>query len=242
MYLKRWHIRTASLPFDWIGREPNGLAVAVRLICDGFKGFLEKEALEPRPNRHRPNIDDRETDYYLDRGTGMLVYHDFPAGVPLDESYPSVRAKYDRRIARMYRMLDGAKRVLLVYHTPMEHPSDEEMGRQLGQMRARFPGKRIDLLVIEEAAGLGGVEIGSPADGICHVRCCLYAQKTDRVMGDLAVGDRVYSMIRCKGMWWNRLRPRLLRAWGNFISAFCIGRETRHRRRERFRQRHHIGD
>lgn len=242
MYLKRWHIRTMSLPFDWIGREPNGLAVAARLICDGFRGFLEKSALEPRPNRHRPDVDDRETDYYLDRGTGMLVYHDFPTGVPLDESYPAVRAKYDRRIARMYRLLEAAKSVLLVYHTPMEHPSDEEMAQQLAKVRARFADKRIGLLVIEEKAGLDDVEVRNPSDGVCHVRCCLYARTKDRVMGELAVGDRVYSMIRCRGVWWNRLRPRLFRAWGNFVSAFCVGREARHRLREKFRQRHHLGE
>lgn len=228
MYLQRNYLRRMSSPLDWVGRGVNGFETHMKLICTDFEGFLKKEALVKRVNRRRPGIDDMTHDYYLDNGTGMYVFHDFPSGISLDESYPEVRRKYDRRIARFYATVKSSKRTLFVYHTRDERLDDRAIVAGMADVRKRFAGSAVDLLVIENVPGKDGFDIDKVDSGIYHVRAGLFEQPDDRVLGNLALGDGIYSLIRCRGMLWNRMRPRLLKPLLRLRTAFVFGREARH--------------
>ena len=228
MYLQRHCLRRMSGPLDWVGRGVNGFEIHMNLVCTDFKGFLRKESLIAQRNRRRPEIDDMTHDYYLDSATGMYVFHDFPSRIPLDESYPEVRRKYDRRIARFYATVKASKRTLFVYHTRDERLDDQAIVERMAAVRNRFAGSTVDLLVIENVPGMDGFSVGEPAPGIYHVRAGLFEHPNNRVLGDLALGDRVYSLVKCRNEWWNRLRPKLLKPLIRLRTAFVIGREARH--------------
>lgn len=228
MYLQRHFLRNMSGPLDWVGRGKDGFETHFRLICTDFAGFLRKKALVRQLNRRRPEIDDMKHDYYLDGGTGMYVFHDFPSGIPLDESYPEVRRKYDRRIARFYATVKASKRTLFVYHTRDERLDDRTIVERMTAVRNRFAGSAVDLLVIENVPGMDGFSTVELAPGIYHVRAGLFERPNNRVLGDLSLGDRVYSLVKCRGIWWNRLRPKLLKPLIRLRTAFVIGRDARH--------------
>lgn len=227
MYLKRHHLRQMSGPLDWVGRGENGFETHLRLISTDFEGFLRKEALVVYRNQHLAGVDDMKHDYYLDSGTGMYVFHDFPSGVPLDESYPEVRRKYDRRIARFYATVKASKRTLFVYHTRDERLDVRTIVERMADVRRRFAGSNVDLLVIETVSGTDGFVMDELSPGIYHVKAGLFEHPDSRVLGNLALGDRIYSLIRCRGLWWNRLRPKILKPLIRFRVAFVFGREAR---------------
>jgi len=226
MYLRRHDLRSMSGPLDWVGMEPDGLAVSLRLLGDGFRGFLERSTLKPLPDRAR--YGDGVHDCYLDEGTGMLVYHDFPCGVPFDEAYAAVRAKYDRRVARLHRKLKACRRALLVFQTITEHPDVSQGAPALERLRARYPKTQIDLLVIEHVEGLAEVEESCPVSGVRHFRGPFHRPEVHKVLGDIALCDRIYAGIRCRGATSVRLRHRFERFLSRLLALPHVRGRARH--------------
>ena len=121
--LRKSKLQLASYPLDWLfGSDFIG---RVDFLISEFKGFIEKSDLAFSFSNRSSSCD-----AYANKRTGIVFNHDFPGGVPLEESYPVVRAKYDRRIARLLNNIQRAKSVLVVYmETPetKQHTSNEEI-------------------------------------------------------------------------------------------------------------------
>lgn len=219
-YLKRHYLRSSSGPFDWCAQDGGGLADYVRLVCTDFDGFLRRESLEPMVNA-RSSQDDLDCDYYRNRETGFMFLHDFPVGIPLDESYGEIRAKYDRRIERFYRQARSG-RTLLVFQTRMSSPVPAEIVRAIGDLRGKM-GDGVDLLVVEDVPDMEGLSFAEPAPGAYHVRCRYFRPEIDWRLGDSSVCDRIYGAIRCKGKFriWARKR------WLKLRAAFHLTSERR---------------
>ncbi|MBO7721989.1 MAG: hypothetical protein J6T01_06250 [Kiritimatiellae bacterium] len=224
MYMRRHFLRSASGPLDWMAGSPRGLALNVSLVCGGFEGFLRKDRLRPMENL-KTESDDLDHDYYMDEGTGMASYHDFPAGVPLEQSYAKVREKYDRRIARFYATVPTG-RTLLVFHTKCEPPTEAETVAAAEKLRGRL-GSGVDLLVIENVDSVAEAQFTEPAPGVYLARGRFHRPEKDRVLGDRELCDRVYGAIRCKGRLSRRLRAWYLKTLAKAASAFVIGGERR---------------
>lgn len=221
MYLKRHQLRTASYPLDWVGKGPDGFVTHMGLVSGDFRGLLASpEALVRKVNRRVRKVDDLRHDYYLDSGTGMLCYHDFPTGVPLKRSFPHVRSKYDRRIARFYETVRASRRTLLVYQTCYERLEDGLILGKMEEIRRRLAPARVDLLVIEDRCGKPVVEITEPGDGVYHAIGWFFKPEVNAVLGDMRLCDRVYAQIRCRGAAGRRLRGSLVRGWIRFLAAF----------------------
>ena len=237
VYLKRHALRTVSSPLDWVGSGPNGFAVHTGVIVDGFARFLRKESLRLGVNHLIEGSDDMHHDYYTDLATGMKVIHDFPRGVPFEQAYPEVRAKYDRRIRRFYAAIESSRRTLLVFQTSQDHVSDDEIARRLAEIRCRFPETSVDLLVLESVTGMEEIVLSEPLPGAWHLKGWFYKPGIDRVLGDRELCDRVYSRIRCKGRLWRKLRPKLCRALARAMVVCVPGKGRRRAIRESLLQR-----
>jgi len=140
-------LRLSSGPFDWV-LGPS-LKDRVKLIADDFAGWFEREDLEFIGNPEK-----FEHDSYANRRTGYTFPHEFDCGKPLDECYPAVRAKYDRRIARFYERIRASRRVLLVWlENPVvdDRPSDGDVAASLKVLAGKFPGVEVELLVVDRA-------------------------------------------------------------------------------------------
>jgi len=111
MYLKKFFLREASYPFDWLCHAT--FEKRIELIVNNFNGFLKKENLRWFA-RSETDPHDFKNDYYADIETGFHFLHDFKEGVPLDIAYDPVYEKYQRRIARLYYNTAKAKRILFV--------------------------------------------------------------------------------------------------------------------------------
>lgn len=202
-YLRRHCLRRASGPLDWNGEAPSGLVGQAELIRNDFKSFLKFENLT-KLDHPEGEHDDMKNDYYRDEATGILLYHDFQAGVPLAETYPKARATYDRRIARFYRMVADSRHTLLVYHTRFEHLTDEKVMAALRILREKL-GEKVDVLVIENVDGMEKVDAREPMPGAFYVRGFFNKWDIDWLIGDYPQLDKIYGSIPCRGKFSRRI-------------------------------------
>lgn len=234
-YMSGWNLRMCSSPFDWLDGRGAGLKVCVDLICNDFAGFLDKDALKPVENK-MGEIDDKNCDYYRDTKNGFLAMHEFPRGVPLDESYPKVMAKHRRRIERLYAKVREAKRTLFVYWSRFESVPDAQLVELVGRLRKKFEGSSIDLLVIENKIEAVGIESAEElADGVYRVVGKFFVNRTDNlVMGDEKLNGLVYGAI--PKMWLLRLmgwKRNAQRAAIRTVTALCPVKARRKALRKR---------
>lgn len=142
-------LQLSSYPLDWLfGSDYMGRC---RIIASRFDRFLEKADLAYSYSE-RSIVCDAYHNAYND----LTFNHDFASGKELSMTYPEVRQKYDRRIARLLAHIEKARRVLLVYietpvsdHVQVNH-EDIQAGYDL--IARSFPGKQMDMLYLAHSA------------------------------------------------------------------------------------------
>ena len=150
--LRNARLQYASFPLDWV--YGGGMALRTDLVLNGFSGWFEQGdfALQENPDAfgHDP---------YVNVRTGMLFPHEFDKGVPIAESYPAVRARMDRRAARLRERLLKSRRVLIVW---IGDPRDthrltmEEMEDCIRRFESSFSQTAFELLAIDRVPGVSG--------------------------------------------------------------------------------------
>lgn len=141
-------LQYASFPFDWITirDRPGDVRHKAEAICTDFRGWFDREDFEYAGTKPW-----HLKDFYRNRRTGIVYHHDFPKGVPFATIYPKVRAKYDRRIARLFRCIRSAKTVLLVRidRPDQEYPATvEDCAYLRSRLTEKFPDVRFDLIFL----------------------------------------------------------------------------------------------
>ncbi len=204
MALKKLGLRSASGPFDWVGpKQP--IQDYVALMTSGFDGFLQKANLErfgeDKTSGHA---------FYMDSGTSFQFRHDFDAALPLEAAFARVRARYDRRIARLFAAMRGAGRLLFVHYCGMRLYSDGELREAMETLRAHFPAATLDLLVLESDPSVKGLCSYAPSSGIVRTFGDFYdPARHNPVMGNEPLVLSVLRRIPLRGRWRNLLRLRV---------------------------------
>lgn len=144
--LRQHNLQAYSYPFDWLfGSTFSG---RVKIVASKFENFLREEDLE------FSHVEDRVScDAYKNTFNGLGFNHDFPANVPLNESFNAVKEKYDRRINRLINLINESKNILFVY---IEGPgqsvateTNEALIAAQKELQKAFPNTRCDILYLE---------------------------------------------------------------------------------------------
>jgi len=168
-------LQFASFPFDWAAPYgKNTLQKLVETLCDDFSAWFEKEDFDGMSQDDVGVWDTSEADAYINRRTGYFFPHDFPKGSDFDKAYEKVALKYRRRIARLYDLLQSAKRVLLVR---MDSPAmslvttSEECKEARARLMSKFPGVAFDLiyLTIDPTRPFAKRLVEWVSEGVLHV-------------------------------------------------------------------------
>lgn len=140
-------LQYASFPLDWVGIPEIGLAV--ESVVSEFEKWFEAEDLDLYTVCHTTGF---LTRLYLHRKTRAIFSHEFSDFVPFSQSYPPVRATYDRRIARFNKEFAKAKRILGVWSELATHgsPGFDVYRKALVDLRAKRPDAQIDLVCFYE--------------------------------------------------------------------------------------------
>jgi len=192
-FMQRHNLRHASFPFDWLTAVE--LAPRLDLLLNEFEDFLNLQDLR---YLEKPTgiVGDAKCDNYQNVRNGFIHYHDFPAGIAVNQSYSGVKEKYDRRIERMLSILKSSKSVLLVWyaHEPLLSSAEEIV--QYRRRIAKKYGKRIDLLIIENDLSVNpdDYEIEDLVDGVCKIRANTNPDDDEHAnLGNVKVGDRIFN-------------------------------------------------
>jgi len=141
-------LQFATLPLDWTGGPT--FRAKVDLICADFARWMTKSGLHPLPaTKFSRDI------YMKDDVLGFTFNHDFSYGVPFDEDYERVKAKFDRRIRRLYELIGKSKRILIVsigVPTSKDIP-DEDLVHAREAFGRKWPGKTFEILYAEHREG-----------------------------------------------------------------------------------------
>lgn len=212
-FLNRTHLRTASYPFDWVGDVE--FEDRVKLILNRFEGFLKKENLQIRSKVGDTSVDHR-CDTYKDTGSGIVLPHAFPSNVPLEESYESVKAKFDRRIDRLYSKVEASNKVLFVWYGMTSKVSIPCLVWAQRSMSELF-GKQVYILVLENKPMETGVLCEKPSEYALHYTFDFKIRIPGAAMGDPKIACRFFSKIRCKGKNMNIFKKAVVQ-----IACACI--------------------
>ncbi len=170
-YLAKYSLRSFAGPFDWI--TLCDYPTRMSYILNGFENFLNKDDLEflPRPPE-KDYLNPYTIDFYNKRDN-FHFFHDFPKGKSLDESFPFIKEKYNRRIKRFDEMLRNKKNVLLMCVSNTEIV-DNDVIRKYSEAIMQKYNKKIDFLFVENDVSKAPGEIEtieiSPHIMKCKVR------------------------------------------------------------------------
>ncbi len=120
--IRSLNLQNASYPFDWL--YGGNIETRTNLLISGFKDFINKEDLELVGQRKNP----LPCDIYLNKKNNIVFNHDFAIDGNLDETYPQVKEKYDRRIKRLYERIDHANKILIMY---IENPATKSKTKKV---------------------------------------------------------------------------------------------------------------
>lgn len=144
--LRQSELQQFSYPLDWLAG--GDFAGRVELLYTGFERFIDKNDLESTNQNNHDS--DNLCDIYKNINNNIVFNHDFPCGVPLEDSYKEVKDKYDRRIARLEQQIEEANNILVVYvEIPMEQNKmrdNEVLISNFNKIIEKYPNKTIDLL------------------------------------------------------------------------------------------------
>ena len=234
MLLRENGLRDMSSPFDWIGQGGVLLEERVRLIEEDFERFLELKNLR---KLEKPSVDgDPAHDYYVDAGTGLLHYHDFPVGVPLEECYASVRQKYERRIARFKARMSSGGKVLAVWWDRFLHEDDAAYLNAQKRIQTKYPMCEVHLLAVldEPEMAVGTMEWKVLSERVVKVSGRFYP--ISHVCGDRRLAARCLRQIPRSWALRRMALGRLVRCGlANLLSFWHFSREHRKNARRAWR-------
>ena len=143
--LRSVFLQTFSNPLDWL--SGSSFASRLNLVITKFKDFLNIEDLEYETCGSKWDI-------YSNKKSGVVYFHDFPAGEDMDTAFIKVKEKYDRRIARFLDKMSNSKKVLAVYiesfQTTSDMHSNDELIDAVQKMHKSYNTKSIDLLYMAQ--------------------------------------------------------------------------------------------
>lgn len=160
MSLRDLRLRKEAFPFDWHGVRnftvagEGGFPKKIELICNEFDNFFNsedyEEFFEKWGTAHKLIINKR---------TGLQFLHEFPKDVSVSEYFPVFKKKYQKRIERLYSILNSKNSILFVFIEFFAHLSNEEINNCYYKLIKNFPQADISFLIIKNNSKLNKEEI-----------------------------------------------------------------------------------
>lgn len=234
MYLRDARLRDCSSPFDWL--TGSTFAQRIETLTTDFRGWLEEGNLD-LVEVELPPGSLKEHDRYVDRTTGYEYLHDFDTGIPLAKTHPAVKAKYDRRIRRLFGRLESGGRYLFVWWS-IEPETDASLLGALAKLRARFASSDLCILAIDNGGGDRVVyaEVGGSDGRVVRASARVVREQLD-MTGNEKLGMSIFGCIRLRGGFGRKLHWALARFAIHAIIMFVPGKDRRRALKKRLESR-----
>lgn len=145
--LRKCMLQFHSYPFDWL--YGSDILSRTKILTNNYKDFINIEDLE---DLNMTNLDKKNLcENFFNKKNNIVFNHDFEYGKTLDETYPYVKKKYDRRAERQIRQIEKSKNILVVYlQTPKNNNilDDSNLLEVQDLLQKRFDKQKVFLLYI----------------------------------------------------------------------------------------------
>lgn len=158
--LRSLTLRKEAFPFDWHGVRDfsiageGGFSKKIDMICTNFERFFNRddyeEFFETWETEHR---------LILNKYTGLQFLHEFPKYISIAEYFPAFKEKYEKRIDRLYSVLNENVSILFVFIEFFAHLTDEEIRANYQKLAKNFPVPKIKFLIIKNRENLDKEQI-----------------------------------------------------------------------------------
>ena len=192
--LRRAHLQYYSYPYDWLA----GSAITKRaeIIADDYRGLIDYDDLELSESN---NVAENRA-IYINKSNGLIYNHDFKLDKTLEETYPAVREKYDRRIKRQLEQIAQSKKILVSYIQMPNNPEvveDKTVIEAHEILQKRFSKQEITLLYLTCEHGKNDYELKEIAKNVIRTSFDYdaYLEKTP-----FLVNERRLERLFCKIM------------------------------------------
>lgn len=144
-FLKKKNFQIFDFPFDYI--NGSNFLIRMSMFLNGCKNFIHKQQISEfgeNPLFKRKQFIDKETQF--------IYPFDFNPDVPVENSYPTVKARYDKYIKHLYLFLRNAKKILIVYiEDPMtpEEDNDALIIEATGKLKKLYPEKEFNIIYVK---------------------------------------------------------------------------------------------
>ena len=196
-YLRRCYLQSFSYPFDWLTHA--SFATRFDLLANNFENFLNFDDLYLTGKPVAENAD-KAPDYYANKYTDFYHWHDFPADIPLENSYDAVYEKYQRRIKRLYRMIGNSQKILFVWLSHSKQHGKDEICSEYRKLQDKFSGKEIFLLVIENDSAVSQEFLADGHIAVIHQDTSSRDKKHhyDPTMGNKTNNLKIFKKLKLK--------------------------------------------
>lgn len=148
--LRKCQLQFATYPLDWVAG--GDIIHRTKIMISGCENFIQLETLE----KFAENMLSRVPKHVCKNTANQLVFnHDFPLHLPIEESFPAVKAKYDRRVARLQKQMAESDSILFVWVDSIIKGAEspyEKLEEAYELIKAKFDDKA-SFLVLKNEAG-----------------------------------------------------------------------------------------
>ncbi len=169
-HLRHNGLQVESYPFDWVGFD--SVVIPATLIANGFKDFFVPERLERVEGENGNHLP------YIQYPEHYLFYHCVEKDLPFEEACQKAKAMFERRIARLYEHLEKARNILFL-NASNDSVREEEAIEALEILQKKFPGKNIDLIVVDMKPDYHNLEIKELNEHITFAKLNFHNKKNE---------------------------------------------------------------
>lgn len=191
--LRNCCLQFRSYPLDWL--YGGDLKTRIDLLVNHFTDFINQEDLKKVDEKDYP----LHRDIYCNLKNGIVFNHDFEFHQRLEDTYPAVKEKYDRRIKRLYEHIKSAQKILIVYmQSPDTTISIKKAEKQIKQnffkITEKYPDKNIQLLYLVNKKYFLPIKFVRAITDNAVILATNYRHK-DRTTADFVVNDEYLKTI-----------------------------------------------
>lgn len=149
--LRNNNLAGGSLPFDWI-RTPDFTDI-LKLIANRFKDYLTDEMFQYKMSSDKFVVRSGESEYgsaiYTHKLYNIGFYHDFRADLEFREQYDMFKLKQQRRIERLYNLLESEDEIVFIRDDLKPHRLTAELvNRFIEYMSDNYPRLKFKVILI----------------------------------------------------------------------------------------------
>lgn len=194
-------LQVFDYPFDFI--SGGNFLVRMSLFLLDCNRFMEQKNISVQKNTPKEGMT-----LFKDIQTGFIYHNEFNPELPIENTFPSVKLKYDRYIKNLNLNINAAKKILLVYVENPQQPEDDDDNASLvleacQKLKTKYPKKEFKILYVkndEDVENIKVIQLGKNAEKLAFNFYRKFSE-TSAPYIDFSMLSMIFTDIELKKSW-----------------------------------------